>query len=568
MPPNFFGVHENLMTQAESPEDLAVMLDRIRELNLSRLRFSISWRLLFDVGSDCSYNHWRPHRRQQLHDLLGRLPARIEIEGIISQPPSPCRALYKQDRAAFRAQFTNYVTKVVSEYKDRVRAWDVWSEPNAAGFYLDPPGHNMWTVEQYFQDVFYSGATAIRHIDPSATIVLGNVALNGVVGHRCKPNGMRRGRPCPPAHRTGYYVRPNFYPDLFAYFNAHPEYKPYSLFDVIALHPYYWTRFRPAGGRYRKLTYVPPSVVTYGPGGLIPSIATPQGKSFGVWWTELNEKLRLRVGNTQEGQAKRFYDILEQALVDSRRKDFPLQAMNWFSLRDRGCLDQGHKCMVRERDRSGKRVRHIKWSGLIAYGTRGEPQSHIPRKVFYTYKHFVADHTRIDYLIDDFASKSVNDEAFDNQFWEPSCTALNTCDSLFAGPGSGDMLRMQAPGKTYGPWTKVALASRHHIEIAGKQRVYMSFDFSLPASADGDGHYAVVSSRPQGSGSGGTRRVHARHPAPGQRWARVRAARANGIRRAPPTRALEPGHTEMQFANRTGSEPRRSGRSMPAAHGT
>ena len=147
----------------------------------------------------------------------------------------------------------------------------------------------------------------------------------------------------------------------------------------------------------------------------------------------------------------------------------------------------------RDRDRSGNRVRHTKWSGLIAYGSAGQSRSHVPRKVFHTYKHFVADHTRIDYLIDDFTSKSVNDEAFDSQFWELSCTALNTCDSLFAGPGSGDMLRMQAPGKTYGPWTKVALASRHHIEIADKQRVDVSFDFSLPASADGDGHYAVVS---------------------------------------------------------------------------
>ena len=503
VPPSFFGVHQNLMTQAENPEDLAVTLDRIRELNLGMLRFSISWQLLFDVGVDCSYNRWRQDSRQRLQDLLARLPSRVEMLGLIAQPPRPCRALYKRDRAAFRAQFADYVAKIVTEYKDRVHAWDVWTEPNGNGSYLDPPGHNMWTVEEYFQDVFYPGASTIRRIDPTATIVLGSVASNGVVGHRCRSNGTLRGRPCPPPTRTAWYMRPNFFPDLFAYFNAHPEYKPYSLFDKIGLHPYYWTVFRPGGGRFGRLTYVPPSVLTYGPGGLISSIAVPQGKTFGVWWTELNEKLRLVLGNTQEGQAKRFHDILEQALVDHRRKDFPLQLVDWFSLRDRGCYTRGRSCLAHDRDKNGNRVRHIKWSGLIAYGTRGQPQSHIPRKVFYAYKHFVADHTSIDYLIDDFTSKSVNDEAFDTKLWELSCTALNTCDTLFAGPASGDMLRMQAPGKTYGPWTRVALASRHHIEIADKQRVYASFDFALPASGDGDGHYAVVSLGRKGAAADG-----------------------------------------------------------------
>ena len=42
----------------------------------------------------------------------------------------------------------------------------------------------------------------------------------------------------------------------------------------------------------------------------------------------------------------------------------------------------------------------------------------------------------------------------------------------------------------------------------------MSFDFSLPVSADGDGHYAVVSFGRKGT-NGGTRRVHARIRRPG-----------------------------------------------------
>jgi len=493
VPATFFGVHEHLLVQTDNEADLAAEISRVRELNLGVLRFAISWKRLFETDAGCSRNRAIPERVAAMNALLARLPARVEVLGVLTQPPRPCVRLYRIDRAAFRRQYADYVAKAVTLFKRRVRVWGVWNEPNGSGFYLDPPGHNMWTIEEYFEDVFYPGASTIRRLDPGATIVLASAASNGVAGHRCRWNGTLRGGPCPPPRGGRWYMRPDFFPDLFAYFNTHPEYKPYSLFDKIGLHPYYWTLFRPGGGRYRRLTYVPPSVLTYGPGGTIPSITVPQGKSFGVWWTELNEKLRLAIGNTQEGQAKRFHDILEQALVDHRRKDFPLQLVDWFSLRDRGCYTHARTCMSRDRDANGNRVRHIRWSGLIAYGTEGEVQSHIPRKVFYTYKDFIADHTRIDYLIDDFTSKSVNNEAFDREFWEASCTALNTCASLFAGPASGDLLRMQAPGRSYGPWTKVSLASRHHIEIAGKERVNASFDFALPASGAGNTHYAVVS---------------------------------------------------------------------------
>lgn len=499
VPSSFFGVHENLLAQTEGKTDLAAEIDRIRELNLGVLRFSLSWKWLFETDERCSRNIPIPEHVAAMNDLLARLPSRIEVLGMLTQPPRACIRLYSFDRGAFRRQYADYVANAVTLFKHRVGAWDVWNEPNGSGFYLDPPGQNMWTVEEYFQDVFYPGASAIRRLDPSGTIVLASAASNGVAGHRCRPNGTLRGRPCPPHRGGGWYMRPDFLPDLFAYFNAHPELKPYSLFDKLGLHPYYWTLFRPGGGRYRRLTYVPPSVLTYGPGGTIPSITVPQGRNFGLWWTELNEKLRLALGNTQEGEARRFHDILKQALVDSRRERFPLQLVTWFSLRDMACPKRAQSCMSRDRDANGNRVRHIKWNGLIAYGSAGQPHTHVPRKVFYTYKNFIADHTRIDYLIDDFTSKSVNNEAFDTSFWTASCTALNTCDSLFAGPAAGDVLRMQAPGGSYGPWTKVALASRHHVEIADKARVVASFDFALSPSAEGDGHYAVVSLGRKGS---------------------------------------------------------------------
>ena len=212
VPENFFGLHENLLTQTDGEADLAAQLDRLRELNLGVLRFSVSWKKLFDAGPDCSRNTPNEAGIRKLNDLLARLPARVEVLGILSQPPQSCANLYERDRAAFRRQFADYVAKAVTMFKHRIAAWDVWNEPNGNRFYLSPPGRNMWTGGEYFEDIVHPGATTIRRIDPGAIIVLGSVAGNGVEGHRCRPNGtIRGGRPCPPPPGTGWYMSPDFF---------------------------------------------------------------------------------------------------------------------------------------------------------------------------------------------------------------------------------------------------------------------------------------------------------------------------------------------------------------------
>ena len=133
-------------------------------------------------------------------------------------------------------------------FKHRVLAWDVWNEPNGAGFYLDPPGHNMWTVGEIFRTCPIPAPALFAGSIPTATIVLGSVAENGVTDTDAGRRHAARGAL---AHRHAGAVGigiPDFFPGLFAYFNAHPEYKPYACSTMIGLHPYYWTRFRSEGG--------------------------------------------------------------------------------------------------------------------------------------------------------------------------------------------------------------------------------------------------------------------------------------------------------------------------------
>ncbi len=228
--------------------------------------------------------------------------------------------------------------------------------------------------------------------------------------------------------------------------------------------------------------------------------------------------MRLNIGNSEDGQAYRLRKILDQTLVDYRRSTFPLGLFEWFSLRNRPCATLGADCRSEEpvsqvestpppspgracpmagpecwtetttTNRNGRTVDqyvHRKWSGLIGYGTQADVGSHVPRKVFYVLKDFIASHTRLDFLVDDFMSKRLYHNGYDHSFWNAGCTSLATCDSLFVNRSDPpESLRMHAPARSHGPWQRVALTSQHHIDIRSRSRVVLDYDFSYPSGRD------------------------------------------------------------------------------------
>ena len=59
--------------------------------------------------------------------------------------------------------WSNYVAQVVGRYKDRVRAWEVWNEPNVPVFWTG-------TKEEYAALLAVTYDT-IKRVDPSATVL-------------------------------------------------------------------------------------------------------------------------------------------------------------------------------------------------------------------------------------------------------------------------------------------------------------------------------------------------------------------------------------------------------------
>ncbi len=95
-----------------------------------------------------------------------------------------------------------YVTSTVTRYKDVVRAWEVWNEPDLGAFWKGTPA-------QYAQLLAIT-YDVVKRADPTATVLLGGLSLGG------------------------RQVNPTFLEEIL----ADPAYPAAQYFDVMAFHHY------------------------------------------------------------------------------------------------------------------------------------------------------------------------------------------------------------------------------------------------------------------------------------------------------------------------------------------
>lgn len=89
--------------------------------------------------------------------------AGLKVCAIIGKQPSFAKPVY-----GHLDLWTNFVTTVVSRYRDRVRVWEVWNEPNNSGDPLANPTN-------YLQ-VLRAAYGAIKAIDPNLVVTSGGIA--------------------------------------------------------------------------------------------------------------------------------------------------------------------------------------------------------------------------------------------------------------------------------------------------------------------------------------------------------------------------------------------------------
>ena len=137
-------------------------------------------------GADTEVETWAVKEKLNLLPIFGYTPKWLSSgpKGDQSYPPKNLQ------------DWSDFVYKIVSRYKDRVKYWEVWNEQNITFF--------NGTIEQY-SDLLKSAYIAAKKADPACKVVFGGTAgvdtpyMEAIYGNGCK-----------------YY------------------------FDVMAVHPYQW----------------------------------------------------------------------------------------------------------------------------------------------------------------------------------------------------------------------------------------------------------------------------------------------------------------------------------------
>ncbi len=65
--------------------------------------------------------------------------------------------------------FVRFAKTAVERYKDRIDVWEIWNEPNLAGFWKDPD------IPEY-AELLKRTAPAVHAVDPDATVMFGGIA--------------------------------------------------------------------------------------------------------------------------------------------------------------------------------------------------------------------------------------------------------------------------------------------------------------------------------------------------------------------------------------------------------
>ena len=165
--------------------DRGAAFDRMRELGVSWIRVPVIWERVEREGFG------------QVDSLVDA----ARVEGFEVQlnliPPAPAGATGDGKPGVFRPAapaFGTFAGKVASRYRSRVKRWSLWNEPNLVNW-LRP----VREMPALYRRLYLSGSAAIRAVDPSAEVLIGETAPYVRPGDGMAPLAFLRGvlRPGP-----------------------------------------------------------------------------------------------------------------------------------------------------------------------------------------------------------------------------------------------------------------------------------------------------------------------------------------------------------------------------------
>ena len=161
------GVMEDLAW--DQTTDIDYLIDKMAAAGVQTVRMPFRWYMIEPTNNTFTFAFHDP--------IVTKLRAKgIEILGLLqhapnwaigSNPPGSSPPLNDAD-------WQDYVSHVAAHYRGLVASWEVWNEENLQVFFTPQPDVVRYT--QMLKVAF----TAIRDADPTAMVVLGGLAGNGV----------------------------------------------------------------------------------------------------------------------------------------------------------------------------------------------------------------------------------------------------------------------------------------------------------------------------------------------------------------------------------------------------
>jgi polysaccharide biosynthesis protein PslG len=153
-----YGINAHLPSSA--------LLDRVAEAGIAWIRVDFNWfmiepgRGIYDwITTDAVISEARA-RGINVYATLAYTPAWANGGQPINVPPTDAGDWYA------------FVYTTVSRYRDRVKHWGMWNEPNLEGFFSG-------TLDQYIDDILRVGAQAVRDADPGSSVLGPELAMIG-----------------------------------------------------------------------------------------------------------------------------------------------------------------------------------------------------------------------------------------------------------------------------------------------------------------------------------------------------------------------------------------------------
>ncbi len=241
------GINAPALTHVRMSGSLDLLGDRLCELDMRSVRISLTWAAIEPKGN----GKLNAQACARVDRALAALPGSAKPLGYLVHPSSTVAEDYFHDPSAMSERFARYCRLVAKRFPT-ITDWEIWNEPNASDFYLSVKtdnGARPWTPEEFVDHILLPGARAIKEVQPNATLCIGAMAEDGVVGHDDRPPALSNRLPKTAEYNkyradgphSHFYFIPEFWGDLTKILAARSN-EILPLFHACAFHPYPYFR--------------------------------------------------------------------------------------------------------------------------------------------------------------------------------------------------------------------------------------------------------------------------------------------------------------------------------------